>query len=385
MYKISNSITLCSFLFLMLFIGVISNKSVFLAYGLIVAFIVVFTFFKFKASQISPNILFFSLLGLLILYSNLMYQLFYYDHNNLYYIQFFGSQIFFFLLFSFFTQINHFVEKYMSKFLLVCLSLLAIVITVDYILIEIGLISYQLSYTDDTPHSYLSKPLGIFAQFSVNSTYAVVFYMLYLYFNQEQKSSSNVILFLLVTLVVILQNSGTGYIGYLLLVMTILYRYALTRYFLAPLVIIASIFILESNTIQKVSSEYLYYLFEYFYNIVNISYFQNIHGVSDVLFGINGKYNLPIDFGPIFMIGKVGLLYFVLYSMVLFYMIYKSSSRYFSMAIFILAFGNLHYPTLFYPIMNILVPILFLHILNTCKFQRNKKYIVNTRNQVSAG
>lgn len=187
------------------------------------------------------------------------------------------------------------------------------------------------------------------------------------------------------TLIVVLQNSGTGYIAYLLLVMTILYRYALTRYFLLPLIMIASVFIIESNIIQKVSSEYLYFLFEYFYNIVNISYFQNIHGIADVLFGIDGKYNLPIDFGPIFMIGKVGLLYFVFYSMVLFYMIYKSSSRYFSMAIFILAFGNLHYPTLFYPIMNILIPILFLHILNICKFQRNKKYIVNTRNQVSAG
>lgn len=195
MYKISNTTTLYSFLFLMLFIGVISNKLGSLAYGLIVAFIVVFAFFKFKASQISPNILFFSLFGLLILYSNLVYQLFYYEHNNLYYIQFFGSQILFFLLFSFLTQINHFVEKYMSKFLLVSLSLLAIVITIDYVLIEIGLVSYQLSYTDDTPHAYLSKPLGVFAQFSVNSTYAVVFYMLYLYFNQEQKSSSNIILF----------------------------------------------------------------------------------------------------------------------------------------------------------------------------------------------
>lgn len=379
MYKISNTTTLYSFLFLMLFIGVISNKSAFLAYGLIVAFIVVFTFFKFKTSQISPTILFFCLFGLLILYINLMYQLFYYDHNNLYYIQFFGSQILFFLLFSFLTQINHFVEKYMSKFLLISLVLLATVIIIDYVLIEIGLVSYQLSYTDDTLHAYLSKPLGIFAQFSINSTYAVVFYMLYLYFNKKQKSSSNIILFFLVALVIILQNSGTGYIAYLLLIMTILWKYSLTRYFLIPIIIIASIFIVESNIIQKVSSEYLYFLFEYFYSIIDISYFQNIHGITDVLFGIDAKYNLPIDFGPIFMIGKVGLLYFIFYSLILFYMIYKSSSRYFSMAIFILAFGNLHYPTLFYPIMNILLPILFLHIFNIDKLKYTQINIIDTR------
>lgn len=364
MLKINNSSILYKFLFLMLLIGIISNKLGIFTYGMILTFLGLIIFFKLKKNQINSKVLIFFLFGLFILYSNFIYQLLYYGYNNLYFIQFFGSQILFIFLFSFFIEINTFIENYMSKFLFISLLLFSLVISVDYILIDNGLTSLQLAYTENTPAPYLTKPLGLFAQFSVNSTYSVVFYMLFLHFEKKQKSSINITLFLLVTLIIILQNSGTGYIAYLLLIITILYRYLLLRVVLVPLIILSSIFIIQSNIIQKISIDYFYFLFDYFYGIVNVSYIENIHNVYDILLGIDGKYNLPIDFGPIFMIGKVGFLYFLFYSTVLLYMIYKAPSKYLRMVIFILIFGNLHYPTLFYPIMNVLMPILFIYLIN---------------------
>lgn len=370
MYKLLGTKIIYSFLFLMLFIGIISNKLGIFAYFLIVFFLAIFSFFKFKYNQVNLNLLYFLLFGLILLYGSFIYQLLYYGYNNLYYIQFFGSQLLFFLVFGFFGNINLFVEKYMSKFLLVSLLLLSFIIYIDYILINSGLASYQLMYKDDIPHSYLGKPLGIFAQFSVNSTYCVVFYMLYLYFNTKKSNKINIILFFLVTFVIILQNSGTGYIAYLLLIMTMLYRYTLTKFILIPLMLAFIIVIILSNSVQKISIDYLLFLFDYFYNTIIISYLENIHSIKDILFGIDGNYVITIDFGPLFMIAKVGLLYFIYYSILLFYMFYKASSRYFKMSIFILAFGNLHYPTLFYPLMNVLIPILFLYL-----FQINTKFL----------
>jgi len=66
----------------------------------------------------------------------------------------------------------------------------------------------------------------------------------------------------------------------------------------------------------------------------------------------------------LFLIAKVGLLYFILYSIAIFYLVYKSHNNYIRMAILILILSNIHYPVLFYPIMNILLPILMIYALN---------------------
>jgi signal transduction histidine kinase len=100
MYKIYSDMVLYNFLLLMLFIGIISNKIGIVAYALILSLIVVIFFFKIKKSQITLNSLSFMLFGFFTLYISYIYQIFQYEHNNLYYVQFFASQIFFILLFS---------------------------------------------------------------------------------------------------------------------------------------------------------------------------------------------------------------------------------------------------------------------------------------------
>jgi len=141
MYKISNIVTLYNFFFLMLLIGIISNKFGIVSYALIVCFIVVFTFFKIKINQLNPIALF---------------------------PAFFGSQILFLL--GFYNQLESFMEQYFTKFLSFSLLILAINIVVDYILLNFDMSFLQLIYKPEA-YSYVGN--------SLNSIYAVVFYMIY--------------------------------------------------------------------------------------------------------------------------------------------------------------------------------------------------------------
>jgi len=136
-------------------------------------------------------------------------------------------------------------------------------------------------------------------------------------------------------------------------------------------------YIIQSDVIAKLSSEYLVYLYDYFLEIFKITYSDNVHNIFDFLFGIDGNYNFPIDFGPMFMIAKVGFLYFFLYSLIIFYMIYKSPDRYFRMAIISLVVANIHYPALFYPIMNVLLPILFIYLIKFKEVIYEKNIVCN--------
>lgn len=364
MLKISQATIFYNFLLLILFIRVISSKSEMIGYLLILLFIVILSFLKSKPKQISKNQLLFYLSGLLILYFNYIYQLMYYEYNNLYFIYFFGSQIIFFIYFGFFIQVDYFIKTYVSSFLFIGVVALACVVVSDYIMIENGLIHYQLVYNEYTSRSYLTKPLGLFAQFSINSSYSVVFFLLYLHFSKMQNKKNNIFLFALVTTTIILQDSGTGYVAYFLLLVVLLYKIAFTKYILTPLLALCSFIIVKANLIEKISAEYILYLYKLSQNILEESYLKNVKSIWDILFGIDGNYNMTIDLGPVYMIAKIGLLFFLFYSAILIYMIYLAPSRHIRIAIIILAFTNLHYPALFYPVMNVLLPILFIYLLN---------------------
>jgi len=364
MYKIHSDSLLYKFLLFIPFVGIISNKlnSIF-AYSVIVFFIAIMLFFKININQVTKSQVFFLALVLLNLYIVYIYQLLVYDSSSAYFIQFFGSQVFFFLLFFLFLTIDKFYTKYIHRIFEYVIYLLFFFVVIDFILLSNGMISSQLMYKPQA-WSYHTKPLGLFGQFSINTTYAVVFYLLYLSFQKVISIKKNILLFLLVTFIIILEDSGTGYIVYLFLLFTIFYRSSFFRFLIIPIAIVAMFYIIQNNLIVKLSAEYLAYLYDYFIEIFKITYIDNIHNVFDFLFGINGNYNFPIDFGPMFMIAKVGFLYFFSYSLMIAYMIYKSPDRYFRMAIISLVIANIHYPALFYPIMNLILPILLVYLLN---------------------
>lgn len=362
MYKIYSDSLLYKFLLFIPFVGIISNNlNPFFAYAIIIFFIVIMLFFKININQITKSQVFVLMLILFNLYVVYLYQLLVYDFSSAYYIQFFASQVFFFFLFFFFLSSASLYTKYLHRFFEYVIYLISFFVVIDFILLSNGMISSQLMYKPEA-WSYHTKPLGLFGQFSINTAYAVVFYLLYLSFQKVISVKKNIILFLLITLTTILQNSGTGYVMYLFLLFTLFYKLFLFRFLIIPIIIVAIFYIIHNNLIDKLSAEYLVYLYYYFMEIFKITYFDNVDNIFDFLFGIDGNYNFPIDFGPMFMIAKVGFLFFFLYSLIIFYMIYKSPDKYFRMAIISLVVANIHYPALFYPIMNVLLPILFIYL-----------------------
>ena len=375
--KIPNSYLVYIFLLFMPFVGILSNNGgTVLSYGFIIVFTITLLFFKIQLKQLSGFFLFYISLMMLALYFNIIYQQLEYSFNNTYFLQFFGSQLFFFLLFYFFANIKLIHQKYLSRFFKFMVILIFISVLIDYILLNSGFTTAQLMYQADA-FSYHNKPLGIFGQFSINSTYIVVFYMLYR--SMQERSKNNYMLFFMVTITIILEDSGSGYIAYLLLLTTIMYTYSLLKYTFIPITIII-LYLISNNTVSKLSVDYLQFLYDYFTEIVQITYIDSIYTLNDVLFGIDGNFDFPIDFGPMFMIAKVGLVYFILYNIAILYLIFKAKSIYFKMAIYILIVSNMHYPTLFYPIMNVLLPILMMYAMNK---QKSQKVILFTKGSLN--
>src|SRR3990167_9907878 len=106
MYKINNIELTYILLLFMPFIAIISHRlSSLIAYVAIAFFILLLLFFKSNYNQVSKLIFIYSVLMLSSLYLSFIYQQLEYSFNNLYYIQFFGSQLLFFLGFGVFVNI----------------------------------------------------------------------------------------------------------------------------------------------------------------------------------------------------------------------------------------------------------------------------------------
>lgn len=362
-FHLYESRVLYSFLFLMLFIAILSNRiSPIIAYILIFSLVLLHTLFSYKICQYTKIAYYYLIFLIFNLYLVYLYQKIYYSSDNLYYLQFFGSQVVFFIILNF-ININNFIEKYFELFLFNAIILSFILIVVDYVLIAFGLVSSQLMYRENL-FSYYEKPFGLFGQPSVNATYLVVFFMLYLAFFKETKYKKKIFLFILVSISLILQNSGSGYLLYFLLISSFFYKNILFKLFLLPFIFMTFIYIIMNNFIDKISIDYILLNYEYFSLIIISMINDNFSSIYDVLFGINPSIDFPIDFGPAFLIAKVGLLFFISYTILLIYMLYKNKNTYFRMSIISLVISNLHYPVLFYPVMNVILPILFIYTIN---------------------
>ena len=362
--QLKNSYLLYLLVLFMPFVGVLKNQGLITAsyLGIILPMILLF-FFKIKKHQVKKMPILIALIMEYILFLGFMYQKINYSFDNYYYIQFFGAQIIFFLILYSFVNINVFFDKYFNKICIFILSVIFLSIVMDYFLLNNGMSTLQLMYRPSL-RSYLGKPMGIFGQFSINTTYAVICFLLFKYTENNYNLKINLVLFFMLTVVIILENSGSGYIAYMILLLVLFSRNIIFKVFIIPVFIIFVVFIILNNILEKISLDYVIYNFKYFSKILTYTYTNNIHSLSDVLFGIDGNYNFPIDFGPLFMIAKVGLIYFIAYSMIILYMLYKETNKFFRAVLLILLISNLHYPTLFYPVMNVLLPILMIHILS---------------------
>lgn len=252
MLKIRNYSLTYLFLLFMPFVGILAHRlDVLVAYVPIVLFLTLFVFFKSQKGQITNFQFLYALLLIISLYCSFVYQNIYYENSNLYFVQFFGSNILFFLVFSFFVNIKRLDDLFFIKISIFIVLLIFLFVLLDYIFIKFGLNHLQLMYKPEA-HSYSGKPMGLFGQFSINSTYAVFFYLVYLGFKKNNYFSiKNLLLFLVVTATIILQNSGSGFLAYILLLCAIFYKFRLFRFFIAPIGFMTMILIVQQNIIRK--------------------------------------------------------------------------------------------------------------------------------------
>lgn len=146
--------------------------------------------------------------------------------------QSFDSLFLFFNLFAFLIvilplllDIGEFSASDLDKYISYLIIIISGSIMVDFILMEIGFSSYQLMYKSEL-HSYLDRPFGLFGQPSVNSSLLCFFYLIKRYINDKflHEKAKTKYLFL-VTIAIIAQGSGSGYISFFIMLIPILSPY----------------------------------------------------------------------------------------------------------------------------------------------------------------
>jgi hypothetical protein len=157
-----------------------------------------------------------------------------------------------------------------------------------------------------------------------------------------------------------LQGSGGGFIAYLMLLVSMLrnvnYIY---KYVVYLLCLLTFLILLDNGFLDKISYRYIQIMIQVFI-FQTQDWLNSINSYSNVLFG-GAPGN--IDFGILFIISSVGLLYFLVFSLLFVYLILKAGNHYDRFAIYILLVGNLHYPILFYVIMIFVLPLLIYKVL----------------------
>jgi hypothetical protein len=142
----------------------------------------------------------------------------------------------------------------------------------------------------------------------------------------------------------------------------------LVIYLLSLLILLT---LLNSGFLNKISYEYIQEMIQVFTGQTQ-EWLDSINSYSEILFGGTSS---EIDFGIIFLISNVGLVYFLVLSSFFMYLILKADSHYDRMAIYILLIGNLHYPVLFYLIMAFVLPMFMYKVLYV-RFPENKPRLI---------
>jgi len=248
----------------------------------------------------------------------------------------------------------------MSKFINYLMVLIVISITIDYILLEVGLLVYQPMYNAES-YSYFTRPFGLFGQPSVNSSilcflYLVKRYLSTTYYNNRSDKKW----FLLVLLGVILQGSGSGFVAFaIMLISIVIPSFRQIKYIVLILFICIGYYLVISEVIDKISLSYLIALYDYGIFVWH-SYIDRVTSVVDVLFGLPENINdIAIDYGPLFYISHMGILLFIGFTVSLGILYFRVKNRFFRSAVALIAISNLHYPVMFYIVMHVFWPLMF--------------------------
>ena len=290
--------------------------------------------------------------------------------TSLFYIENFDNVLFFLQTsilvptIPLFIDIKKIVETKLSQYLTYLIILISFSIFIDFLLLNVfNMIHLQPMYRGEDAYSYLDRPFGLFGQPSINTAILVGTLLLKRFIDKK----NSLILNLLAISAIIEQVSGTGFISLLIYIISLLWEnHKILLIFGTLILSVILYYIITSEVIPKIGLEYL--IFSYYYFEYLIVDFFKYTPTEDLWIGFSSFSDITIDFGPIFMISKVGLLYFIVYTMYLLLIFYKEKSVIFRFFIISLALSNLHYPVMFYVIMHF-IWILVYHIV-LCEYKK---------------
>jgi len=310
----------------------------------------------------------FSVLSILLIVLGTFFS-YVYSVNNLYYYRFFCLSFLLIPIFLLRGDSAQFIDKYLLQILKYYIVLISSSILLGAFLKNLGLDYLEPMY-DGEKYYYLDRPFGIFGQPSVNSCILCFFYLFHRSASKlwdEKYNKGKDWLFWIVTAGVFLQGSGSGIISYLFVVLCKMSgkRNNISRIrisLIAGIVLFLVYKIVLSGIAYKISLEYITYLIDFVNDELINPYKKLILNKAFLLWGVP-NFDLSIDFGPIYMMGTIGLVMTLFIFFFLFYMTIKARSLEMKLGIIMLIVGNLHYPVMFYMIMHFMWYVIIYYIL----------------------
>jgi hypothetical protein len=294
----------------------------------------------------------------LILYAFFIYILIVtsYRVRTTYIIFFFTAPAFFYLYYSSVFDLRHFIRKYYKKLLKYYIIIIFLSIALDSVILHvIEDVSLQLMYQAEA-YSYHIRPHGITGNATVNSVLIVFFYSLLL----STKANNKGFYFGLISISVFLQGSGLGYLVYGALLFFIVRRKKNGNYIALVGVFLILLLYLFFPVNGKLSPLYFLSMYNVFLSQYS-TFISSIGNVSDFLFGnVSGG----IDYLPIFLTSNMGFLYLLLIICLFVYLISMTKSYYETVSLYLIIFGSLHYPVLFYMLTAFFFPVFIFKIIN---------------------
>lgn len=351
-FIISNLKIIYFFYLVLPFIHIIKHRiSDTYAYGFIILFIGFTVLLAIFKNRMVYNIKRVYLLW--IFFINICFILMYHSLTligTLYSIAFFTVSVLFTLLLSFYYNVDVFIKKYFRKISFFYFIIIFLSILIDFMLLKFGLLEFQPMY-DELKSGYINRPFGLFGQPSVNSGLLIVFYLFYLYSSNDTLDKNlKVSLFFILTLGVVLQGSGVGFMLYTIYLLFKLRNRKYILFFLIPLIS----YLIFNNTIEKLSMDYIIYIVDHSFDAY---YIMSNFSILDMLFGI-ATFN-SVDSGFIYLISSVGILYTILILFLYMIMVKKVENTNFRMAVIFLIIGSLHYPMMFYSVASFFLPFIY--------------------------
>jgi hypothetical protein len=245
--------------------------------------------------------------------------------------------------------------------------------------------SFELMQHFDYYDGASGRPLGITGNAAVNSTMLVIAYLLMVRGSAILNTKLSYAWLICCTLGVIIQKSGSGAAS---LAIAFLYHFSTLSigrkklaYILIPILFSLMSFF-EFEAVRRASPDYIYHIYTWFEKNTYI-YISLDKSLMDVFFGLAnplGKevsegVQLSTDFGTLYMINQVGLIFFISVSLLLFRIAFRSKEKIDKVIIFIVLATGLHYQIIFFLSSSILFSMYIVVALSSPIYAKNTSHL----------